>query len=182
MHVGVKIGQPNDGRLAEHVMQSALGVGQRRVSGMGSANVVRRPPHILVTTPESLYLLLTSGSGRKVLSSVRTVIIDEIHAVVANRRGSHLALSLERLAALVNGQLQRIGLSATQKPIKEVANFLVGRCSTAEPKCAVVDAGYQRDLDLAIEVPGSPLESARPALMVTWYVAPPAKRASGWKT
>src|SRR5436190_21036263 len=88
--------------------------------------IARRPPHILVTTPESLYLLLTSVSGRKMLSTVRTLIVDEIHAVVANRRGSHLALSMERLEALVQGPLQRIGLSATQKPIEEVARFLVG--------------------------------------------------------
>src|SRR3954469_3711101 len=88
--------------------------------------IIRKPPHILVTTPESFYLLLTSESGRKMLSTVRTLIVDEIHAVVANRRGSHLALSMERLAALVKGPLQRIGLSATQKPIEEVARFLVG--------------------------------------------------------
>ena len=89
--------------------------------------IIRRPPHILVTTPESLYLLLTSDSGRKMLATVRTLIVDEIHAVIGNRRGSHLALSMERLAALVDGRLQRIGLSATQKPIEEVARFLVGR-------------------------------------------------------
>jgi ATP-dependent Lhr-like helicase len=126
----------------------------------------RRPPHILVTTPESLYLLLTSVSGRKLLSSVRTLIVDEIHAVVGNRRGSHLALSMERLAALVEGPLQRIGLSATQKPIEEVARFLVGiggvetRGGQSEPPLpTIIDAGYRRDLDLAIEVPGSPLEA-----------------------
>src|SRR5215468_4061464 len=88
--------------------------------------IIRKPPHILVTTPESLYLLLTSQSGRKILGTVRTLIVDEIHAVVGNRRGSHLALTMERLAALVKGPLQRIGLSATQKPIEEVAKFLVG--------------------------------------------------------
>src|SRR2546429_3747091 len=88
--------------------------------------MARRPPHILVTTPESFYLLLTSESGRKMLATVATVIVDEIHAVVGNRRGSHLALSMERVAALVNGPLQRIGLSATQKPIEEVARVLVG--------------------------------------------------------
>src|SRR6516225_8350216 len=88
--------------------------------------MIRKPPHILVTTPESFYLLLTSTSGRKLLSTVRTLIIDEIHALVANRRGSHLALSMERLGALVQGQLQRIGLSATQNPIQTVAEFLVG--------------------------------------------------------
>src|SRR5438132_1298510 len=88
--------------------------------------IARKPPHILVTTPESFYLLLTSESGRRTLSTVRTLIVDEIHALVSNRRGSHVALSMERLAALVKGPLQRIGLSATQKPIEEVARFLIG--------------------------------------------------------
>src|SRR5712691_10183821 len=92
--------------------------------------LVKKPPHILVTTPESLYLLLTSESGRKMLATVRTVILDEIHAVVDDRRGAHLSLSIERLAALTKSRklsgLQRIGLSATQKPIEEVARFLVG--------------------------------------------------------
>src|SRR5262249_34960748 len=83
--------------------------------------LLRKPPHLLVTTPESLYLLLTSDSGRRLLGTVRTLIVDEIHALVGNRRGSHLSLSMERLAALVNAPLQRIGLSATQKPIEEVA-------------------------------------------------------------
>jgi len=81
------------------------------------AALVKKPPHILVTTPESLYLLLTSVSGRKMLSTARLLIVDEIHAIIGNRRGSHLALSMERLAALVNGPIQRVGLSATQKPI-----------------------------------------------------------------
>jgi ATP-dependent Lhr-like helicase len=124
--------------------------------------MARKPPHILVTTPESLYLLLTSTSGRKLLSTVRTFIIDEIHAVVANRRGSHLALTMERLAALVKGPLQRIGLSATQKPIEEVARFLVGARhvdASSKAKCAIIDYGYSRKMDLAIEVPGSPLEA-----------------------
>src|SRR5207245_465332 len=98
--------------------------------------LVRTPPHILVTTPESLYLLLTSRSGRKLLTTVRTLIVDEIHAVVGNRRGSHLALSMERLAALVKGPLQRIGLSATQKPIEEVARFLVGGCGSGRTEGA----------------------------------------------
>src|SRR6266540_6565432 len=83
--------------------------------------MARRPPHILVTTPESLYLLLTSDSGRRMLATVRTVIVDEIHALVRDKRGSHLALSLERLEALVGHPLQRVGLSATQKPLEEVA-------------------------------------------------------------
>src|SRR5216110_175000 len=106
--------------------------------------IARTPPHILVTTPESLYLLLTSASGRKLLATVRTLIVDEIHAVVANRRRSHLALSMERLAALVKGPLQRIGLSATQKPIEEVARFLIGTVSAAKVSsdCAIIDSGH----------------------------------------
>src|SRR3954463_5023269 len=86
----------------------------------------RVPPHILVTTPESLYLLLTSASGREMLQTVRTVIVDEIHAVAQTKRGAHLALTLERLAANASQPVQRIGLSATQKPIEEIAKFLVG--------------------------------------------------------
>ncbi|HST30343.1 MAG TPA: DEAD/DEAH box helicase [Chthoniobacterales bacterium] len=124
--------------------------------------LIKRPPHILVTTPESLYLLLTSDSGRKMLKSVRTVILDEIHAVVDDRRGAHLALSIERLVALTGKPLQRIGLSATQKPIEEVARFLVGTRnvdSKGSPDCAIVNIGHKRELDLAIEIPKSPLEA-----------------------
>src|SRR6516164_357545 len=120
--------------------------------------LAKKPPHILVTTPESFYLLLTSESGRKMLSTVRTLIVDEIHAVVANRRGSHLALSMERLAALVHGPLQRIGLSATQKPIEEVARFLVGAPNLEKegrPSCQIINTGHKRAMDLAIELPGS---------------------------
>jgi ATP-dependent helicase Lhr and Lhr-like helicase len=124
--------------------------------------LIKKPPHILVTTPESLYLLLTSESGRRMLSTVRTLIVDEIHAVVDDRRGAHLALSIERLAALTQHPLQRIGLSATQKPIDEVARFLVGTRAvggTGKPDCEIIDIGHQRELDLAIEIPRSPLEA-----------------------
>ena len=124
--------------------------------------LIKRPPHILVTTPESLYLLLTSESGRRMLGTARTLILDEIHAVVDDRRGAHLALSVERLAALVQGPLQRIGLSATQKPIEEVARFLVGTRAVNEagnPDCEIIDIGHRRELDLAIEMPKSPLEA-----------------------
>jgi ATP-dependent Lhr-like helicase len=124
--------------------------------------ILKKPPHILVTTPESLYLLLTSESGRRMLSTVRTLIVDEIHAVVASRRGSHLALSMERLAALVPSPLQRIGLSATQKPIEDVARFLVGTHGldpAGDPRCTIVDAGHSRAMDLALELPGSALEA-----------------------
>ena len=124
--------------------------------------LIKKPPHILVTTPESLYLLLTSDSGRGMLRTARTLILDEIHAVVDDRRGAHLALSVERLAALVQGPLQRIGLSATQKPIEEVARFLVGTRAvdeTGKPDCEIIDIGHRRELDLAIEIPKSPLEA-----------------------
>ena len=115
----------------------------------------RAPPHIVVTTPESLYILLGSDSGRKMLVTTRTVIVDEIHALAPNKRGSHLALSLERLAALCNGPLLRIGLSATQKPIELVARFLVG----PDAECRIIDTGHRRTRDLALEVPSSPLEA-----------------------
>jgi ATP-dependent Lhr-like helicase len=115
----------------------------------------RKPPHIVVTTPESLYVLLSSESGRKMLATTRAVIVDEIHAVAGNKRGSHLALSLERFDALCGRHLQRIGLSATQNPIEEVARFLTGHADG----CAIVDSGHRRPRDLAIEVPESPLEA-----------------------
>src|SRR5262249_27947409 len=121
----------------------------------------RRPPHILVTTPESLYVLLGSESGRKMLATTRSVIVDEIHAVAPNKRGPHLSLSLERLATLCSQKLQRIGLSATQNPIQTIGRLLVGSGSDDRPgpQLTVVDIGYQRDRDLQIEVPGSPLEA-----------------------
>ena len=122
--------------------------------------MVKQPPHILVTTPESLYLILTSERAREMLRGVRTVIVDEIHAVARDKRGSHLAMSLERLAALVRGPLQRIGLSATQKPIEEIAQFLVG---STRPTPAIIDSGHVRELDLALEVPSSPLEAVMSA-------------------
>ena len=110
-------------------------------------------PHILVTTPESLYVLLGSGSGRAGLAQVHTVILDEIHAVAGNKRGCHLALTLERLQALCGRPLRRIGLSATQRPVERVAQFLVGH----QRPCAIVDVGHARQRDLAIEVPPVPL-------------------------
>jgi ATP-dependent Lhr-like helicase len=117
----------------------------------------RRPPHIIVTTPESLYILLTSEGGRNILRTTRTVIVDEIHAIASSKRGSHLSLSLERLQALTGSDLVRIGLSATQKPIDEIARFLVG--GDANTQCTVIDTGYTRERDLAVELPRSPLEA-----------------------
>ena len=122
------------------------------------AAMLKQPPHILVTTPESAYLLLTSEGGRRMLKTVRTVIIDEIHAIVGSKRGSHLSLSLERLQRLVGGRLNRVGLSATQNPIEEVARFLVG-VQSEESDCHVVNVGHVRRLDLSIELPDSPLEA-----------------------
>ncbi len=116
--------------------------------------MLKRPPHILVTTPESLYILLTAEKSRAILRDVETVIVDEIHAVADDKRGAHLALSLERLEALTHRTPVRIGLSATQKPIEEVAHFLTGNGRTAP---VIVDVGHKRKLDLAVEVPGSPL-------------------------
>ena len=119
----------------------------------------RQPPHILVTTPESLYILLTSEGGRAMLASVGTAIVDEIHAVAGNKRGAHLALSLERLDALAGRPVTRIGLSATQRPIETVAHFLTG-CEDGNPgTCTIVDTGHTRERDLALELPESPLEA-----------------------
>ena len=119
--------------------------------------MVRRPPHLLITTPESLYILLTAARSRQILKNAETVIVDEIHAVAGNKRGVHLALSLERLDALAGHRLQRIGLSATQKPIEEITRLMVGTDrvrSDGTPDCAVVNVGHRRDLDLSIEVTG----------------------------
>src|SRR5437016_7686769 len=124
--------------------------------------MVRRPPHILVTTPESLYLILTSERAREMLRGVRTVIVDEIHAVARDKRGSHLTLSLERLEHLTGRRLQRIGLSATQKPIEDIAAFLSGSRHPTTDTC-IVDSGHARRLDLAIEIPSSPLEAVMAA-------------------
>src|SRR5688572_21712899 len=117
------------------------------------AAMLKTPPHILVTTPESLYLLLTAERSRAMLRTARVVIVVEIHAVLQSRRGAHLALSLERLDHVCARKLQRIGLSATQKPIDEVARFL-----TSSP-CSIIDKGHKRQLDLAVEVPQSPLDA-----------------------
>src|SRR5881628_138834 len=145
--------------------------------------MTKKPPHIIVTTPVSLYILLTSESGRRMLKTTRTLIVDEIHAMVDDKRGSHLSLSIERLQALVtpgyaglrpaSGEteaggtpaypgLVRIGLSATQKPIEEVARFLVGAPNIetdGTPRCTIIDTGHTRKLDLALEIPSSPLEA-----------------------
>jgi ATP-dependent Lhr-like helicase len=122
---------------------------------------LRKPPHILVTTPESLYVLLGSASGRKMLGTASTVIVDEIHAIAASKRGSHLALSLERLQSICERPLTRIGVSATQKPIDEIARFLVGAgaLNNGAADCEIVDIGYAKQRDLALELPPTPLSA-----------------------
>ena len=116
--------------------------------------MLKRPPHILVTTPESLYILLTAEKSRAILRDIETVIVDEIHAVADDKRGAHLAISLERLQALTHNPPVRIGLSATQKPIEAVAHFLTGN---GRPDPVIVNIGHKRQLDLGVEVPPSPL-------------------------
>jgi len=124
--------------------------------------LLKRPPHLLVTTPESFYLLLTSEKGRRALRTVREVVVDEIHALARDKRGSHLALSLERLEALAERRPQRIGLSATVNPAREMARFLVGASRVdrlGNPDCAVLEVGRRRDLDLAVEIPRDEISS-----------------------
>ncbi|MDE3219119.1 MAG: DEAD/DEAH box helicase [Nitrospirota bacterium] len=136
--------------------------------------MLKRPPHILVTTPESLYILLTAEKSRRLLQTVRTVIVDEIHAIAPNKRGAHLALSLERLEALTLTKPQRIGLSATQRPIETIARFLVGNRQPAQTSlfapltsdasplaspCRIIDVGHKREMDLAVEVPKDELSA-----------------------
>ena len=148
------------GKMAEQVGQPLPEIRTSVRTGDTSQSerqaMVRRPPHILITTPESLYILLTSESGRKSLRHVRTLILDELHAVAGNKRGSHLSLSVERLCELAEEPVTRIGLSATQNPIEEVARFLVGSRAVApdgKPDCTIVDSGHSRTMDLAIELP-----------------------------
>jgi ATP-dependent Lhr-like helicase len=159
----------------------AIRVGLRTgdTSSSQRAAMVRKPPHILVTTPESLYLMLTGPRSRQTLRNVDTIIVDEIHALVRDKRGSHLSLTVERLDALTTRPLQRIGLSATQKPIERTAEFLVGTSNrfivshgpptrphslfpendngNPQSACTIIDVGHQRELDLAIETPACEL-------------------------
>jgi ATP-dependent Lhr-like helicase len=160
--------EPLGGIRAELAARALPAVDVRALTRTGDtppaarAAMGRRPPHLLVTTPESLYLLLGSDGGRRVLRTARTVIVDEIHAVAGSKRGAHLALSLARLEALAGRPLLRVGLSATQRPIEEMARFLLGAGGVGPdgtPRCALVDAGHRRDLDLSVETPRSPLEA-----------------------
>jgi len=139
-----------------------VGVRTGDTTAAGRAKLVRRPPNLLVTTPESLYLLLTAAHGRRILRTVETVVVDEIHALARDKRGSHLALSLERLEHVAERRPVRVGLSATQKPIEAIARLLVGnrlRPGSGEVACTVVDTGHRRRLDLALELPDGELEA-----------------------
>jgi ATP-dependent helicase Lhr and Lhr-like helicase len=145
--------------------------------------MLKRPPDILITTPESLYLLVTAERSRSMLRCARTVIVDEIHAVAGNKRGSHLALTLERLAHVAAQPVQRVGLSATQRPIETIARLLVGAGPDRDnpdgtPRCAIVDSGHRRRLDLALELPDDELgavptgeQMAQILDMITGHVA-----------
>jgi ATP-dependent helicase Lhr and Lhr-like helicase len=158
------LAEPRHGicRIAEELSIDApritAGVRTGDTTSGARAAMLKTPPHILVTTPESLYLLLTAERSRAMLRTVRTVIVDEIHAVIGTRRGAHLALTLERLQQVAQTPLLRIGLSATQKPIDEVARYLTGGTD-----CTIVDEGHRRAMDLTLEVPRSPLEAVMSA-------------------
>ncbi|MDP9019336.1 MAG: DEAD/DEAH box helicase, partial [Actinomycetota bacterium] len=141
--------------LGYHPPEIRVAVRTGDTSTSQRALMVRRPPSFVVTTPESLYLLVTAERGRQALRTVETVIVDEIHAVARDKRGAHLALTLERLEALCDRRPVRVGLSATQRPIETVGRLLVG----ARPLPAVVDVGHRRDLDLALELPEGELEA-----------------------
>ena len=152
--------------IGHHVRALRIAVRNGDTPAAARAAMLRRPPDIVVTTPESLYLLITAQRGREMLGAVGTVIVDEIHALARDKRGSHLALSLERLDRLVTGNGRRrptrIGCSATQRPIERIARLLVGageERSNADgsPRCAVVDVGHQRRLDLGVVLPADEL-------------------------
>jgi ATP-dependent Lhr-like helicase len=139
--------------LAPPDIRTALRTGD--TTSAARAAIVRSAPHVLITTPESLYLMLTAERSRELLRRVRTIVVDEVHALMRDKRGSHLALSLARLDALAEVRPQRIGLSATVHPIHDAARFLAG----ADRPCAIVDVGHRRDLDLAIELPATDLQA-----------------------
>jgi ATP-dependent helicase Lhr and Lhr-like helicase len=151
------------------------------------AAMLRRPPHFLITTPESLYLLVTAERSRTMLRGVEVVILDEIHSVAGNKRGSHLALTLERLAHVVQRPPQRIGLSATQRPIERVARLLVGAGADRSnpddsPRCAIVDVGHQRDLDLMLELPDDELGAVASAEQMAEILDRIAQHVKGQRT
>ena len=139
-------------RLGVPIHEPVVGVRTGDTPANERQALIRRPPDVLITTPESLYLMLTS-QARETLGGVRWVIVDEIHAMAATKRGSHLALSLERLEEITERPLQRIGLSATQRPVEEMAEFLGGRDADGPRPVEIIDAGAGPDLDIEVVVP-----------------------------
>src|SRR3989454_945390 len=151
------------------------------------ASMLKRPPNFLITTPESLYLLVTADRSRAMLRSVQTLIVDEIHAVAGNKRGSHLVLTLERLGHVVEDAPQRIGLSATQRPIETIARLLVGAGTNrstpdGSPRCAIVDIGHQRALDVALELPDDELGAVASAEQMGQILDRIAEHVKGHRT
>jgi ATP-dependent Lhr-like helicase len=151
------------------------------------ASMLKRPPNFLITTPESLYLLVTADRSRAMLRSVQTLIVDEIHAVAGNKRGSHLVLTLERLGHVVEDAPQRIGLSATQRPIETIARLLVGAGTDrsnpdGSPRCAIVDIGHQRTLDVALELPDDELGAVASAEQMGQILDSIAEHVKGHRT
>src|SRR5439155_26153626 len=152
--VSLELGSPS------HSIRTALRTGD--TTQAERQEIVKRPPHILVTTPESLYLMLTAERSREILRTVKTVIVDEIHALIRDKRGSHLALTLARLDHVCTARPARVGLSATIKPIEDAARFLVGADRSrpdGSPDCEIINAGHQRDLELSIEVPPTEMQA-----------------------
>ena len=149
--------------------------------------MLKHPPDILITTPESLFLLVTAERSRAMLRTTRTVIVDEIHAVASNKRGSHLALTLERLAHVAEEPLQRVGLSATVRPIETIARLLVGSGQDRDnpdgsPRCAIVDSGHRRQLDLALEIPDDELGAVPTGEQMAQILDRIAAHVSGHRT
>ncbi len=161
--------QPLEGIEGAEGIRTAVRTGDTPQSER--ARMVRRPPHILITTPESLYLLLQNAQIRDALKTIGTVIVDEVHALCDNKRGVHLSVSLERLARHVSGPLQRVGCSATLSPLNEIAAFLVGRAGkTRRRPCTIVDAGMRKDLDVRVMAPLADLvEAGNTALWASAY-------------
>jgi ATP-dependent helicase Lhr and Lhr-like helicase len=149
--------------------------------------MLKNPPDILITTPESLFLLVTAERSRSMLHATRTVIVDEIHSVASNKRGSHLALTLERLAHVAEGPVQRVGLSATVRPISAVARLLVGAGEDRDnpdgsPGCAIVDSGHRRQLDLALDIPDDELGAVPTGEQMAQILDRIAEHVSGHRT
>ena len=169
--------EPREGLLSLGAPRITAAVRTGDTTTSERAAMLKTPPHILVTTPESLYLLLTAERSRNMLRTVRTVIVDEIHAVIGTRRGAHLAVTLERLQQVAAAPLLRLGLSATQKPIEEVARYLVPHAD-----CTIIDEGHRRAMDLRIELPRSPLEAVMAAEVWAEYYDRLAELIAGHRT